>query len=344
MFDTIVSQIHTSNVYIQAAIIFLGILFIGFMVIKYPIKWISHLFIKKNVKHFDELLQKIDLPLIVLLGLIGFRSSLNIIGLNGYLRLINETLIIVGLVYFLSALIFSIFRHLSDIASKTKSSVDDILFPFISKIVRFILFLIAFLFVLKLWGYDIKSALAGIGILGIALGFALQETLGNIFGGIALILDKTFGIGDRLEYETGKVGVVEEVGIRTTRIRNFDNELLVIPNGSLANSRIINHSKPTKQARAVIEFGVAYGSDIDKVKKIAISVAQKNELVLSDPAPSCVFLQMADFSLNMKLFAWVDTIDQKFSVKESLTCELYKALNKNKINIPFPTQTVYIKK
>lgn len=348
MFTELIKEVLPfSNNYLNALLVFLTFFIVGYYGVRFLLKKVSSLFIKRSV-HFNKLLAKSNIPLSILFIIVGAKYAIRVLGFtNSLLEFIDSvanTLIIIAGSWFAIKFIQAIFDHISLFAKKTKTPVDDALVPFLGKVMYALIYVFGFIFILKIWGVNVTSLLAGVGIAGIALGFAMQSTLANIFGGVALILDHTFSVGDRLEYEPGKVGIVEEIGIRSTKVRNFDNELLIIPNGDLANSRIINHSKPTLKARVVIPFGVAYGSNIEKVKKVALDVAKKHPKVLDDPAPSVVFLEMADFSLNMKLFAWVASVDEKFLTKEELTCALYKALNKNKIDIPFPTHTVYVKK
>ena len=130
--------------------------------------------------------------------------------------------------------------------------------------------------------------------------------------------------------------------MRSTKIKNFDNEVIIVPNGVLVDSRIQNYVLPDPSARVVVDFGVEYGSDVDKVKRVILGEIKKLKKALKDPEPQVRFLLMADFSLNFSARFWVADYTERVVVKEEATCLFYKALNKAKIGIPFPTRTVYI--
>lgn len=228
-------------------------------------------------------------------------------------------------------------------AKKTKSSLDDALIPVADKFSKIVIGIFALMFVLQSWNINITSLLAGVGIAGLAIGFAIKDSLSNIFGGISLILDKAVRVGDRVEI--GDIsGVVADVGIRSTKIKTWDNDLVVVPNGYLGNSIIKNHQLPNKRARVIIKFGVAYGTKHEKVRKIAVETLKKVKHILDDPAPYCRFCSMGDSALDFKLYFYVDDISNKFGIEEVITSKLYDALNKAKIEIPYPQMDVHVKR
>ncbi|MBW2967403.1 mechanosensitive ion channel, partial [Candidatus Woesearchaeota archaeon] len=166
----------------------------------------------------------------------------------------------------------------------------------------------------------------------------------NIFGGISLILDRTFNVGDRISLDDGTTGVVKDVSLRSTRILTFDNEYVTVPNGNLAVAKIKNYNQPDKMMRVVVSFGVEYGAKPEKVKELVLKEINSMKGIMSDPAPSVVFLEMADFSLNMAARFYVENLDDAFGKKEEATTRIYSLLNKKRIGIPFPTSTVYLHK
>ena len=194
-----------------------------------------------------------------------------------------------------------------------------------------------------MWGVQIGPLLTSLGIAGIAIAFALQSTLGNIFGGMSIILDKSIKVGEKIELDANTMGTVVDVGLRSTKIRTFDNEMITIPNGKLADSRILNFVQPDPRVRIKIEFGVEYGSDTSKVRKVVIETLRKVPNVLKNPEPRVLMTEMADFSLKFMALFWVNTFDVKFETKALSAEEVYKALRKAVIGIPFPTRTVYLK-
>ena len=139
-------------------------------------------------------------------------------------------------------------------AAKTKSTMDDSLIPLVEKFTKWFFVIIALLIIFSKWGVDIGAVLAGLGIAGIAIGFAVKDSLANIFGGISLILDKNFKVGDKIKIDSGDVGVIEDIGLRSTKLKDYDNHLIIVPNGKLANSKIVNYVKPNPKLKFKIDF------------------------------------------------------------------------------------------
>ena len=187
--------------------------------------------------------------------------------------------------------------------------------------------------------------MAGLGVAGVAVAFAMQSTLGNIFGGISLILDKSVKVGDVIKVDQleDAYGEVVDVGLRSTKIKTWNNELVVIPNGKLADSRIKNYVLPDKRIRIDVLFSVAYGSDVDNVEKVVISEIHKLDNVLKEPEPVVAFMEMTPSALSFKAQVWINNYKDNFETKRKLTKIIYNALNKHKISIPFPQMDVHIK-
>ena len=179
---------------------------------------------------------------------------------------------------------------------------------------------------------------------GLVLGLALQDSLKNIFGGISMILDRNFNIGDKVKLESGELGEILDIGLRSTKLQTYDQEVIFIPNGQLANMRIQNYVRPTRKVRVVVNFGVEYGSDVDKVKKV-VNAALKSMKDVSDiPYMDAVFTEMGEFAMLFQARFFVDDYKISYDKKIEATQKIYEALNKAKIGIPFPTRTVYMKK
>jgi MscS family membrane protein len=229
-------------------------------------------------------------------------------------------------------------------ASKTKSTVDDSLIPLARKFTKLLFMVFGILIVLSKWGIDITALVAGLGIAGIAISFAVKDSLSNIFGGVSIILDQSFKVGDKIKIDSGEVGVVEDIGLRSTKIKNYDNQIIILPNGYMANAKVINYAKPNNQVKFRVNFGVEYGTKTEKVKKVVIDALNKTKNVLKDPAPGVVFKEMGDSALIFQAMAWVDDYNDAFMAKEEATSRMYDALNQAKIGIPFPQMDVHLKK
>jgi MscS family membrane protein len=337
------------NIYVVAGIIFIGFLILSKLFVYIAEKVILALTRKTKTNLDDMIVERTEHPISWLLIFIGLKIALEYLNLqNGFadfLSTASTSLIYISVGVVVVSVVVTLIDHWGKVFSrKTKSKMDDALVPLFRTTVKVIMVCLIGVMVLDLWGVNITGLLAGLGIAGLALGFAVKDSLANVFGGISLILDKTFNVGDKVELEDGTIGVVKDVGIRATRIRTYDNEAIIVPNGTLANMRIKNFHLPDVSARVSVAFGVEYGADPDKVKKIVLAEIKKMKDVMKDPEPFVKFDEMADSALNMKAFFWVDNLDKFYPKKEEATTRIYKLLNKHRIGIPFPQMDVHLKK
>ncbi|MCF7860680.1 mechanosensitive ion channel family protein [Candidatus Woesearchaeota archaeon] len=297
----------------------------------------------------DEIVEETKSPLTWLILIFGIRLALEYLSAENQIidiaQKIDVSIFLFILFIIAVKVIDIILRHWAKAFSrKTRSSLDNDILPLARKSIKVTLYIIAALVVLSTWGIDVTGAIAGLGIAGIAIGFAVKDSLANIFGGISLILDGAIKRNDVVLLNSGQQGTVLDVGLRSTKIKTFDNELLVVPNGQIANSIIQNFKLPNLQYRVNIKFGVEYGTKVEKVEKLILGVLDKIKPALKDPAPQVLFLEMADFSLNFSARFWIDDVSERLSAKVEATTAIYNALNKAKIGIPFPTRTLFVKK
>lgn len=226
---------------------------------------------------------------------------------------------------------------------RTESTLDDGLLPLLRKATKTVLVILVTLLVLGQWEVEVGPLLGALGIGGLAVGLALNSSLSNIFGGIQLILDGSLNVGDKITLETGETGVVMDVGLRSTKMRTYENEVLYVPNSALSDARVKNYTQPDASIRATVDFGVAYGSDVARTRQIVLDAISKLDDIMEEPAPQVIFLSMSDFSLDMSARVWVDDYDNQFGKKLEMTELVYNTLVENNIEIPFPTQTVHMK-
>lgn len=305
---------------------------------------------KKTKTLVDDLIvEQTRMPLAFLILSIGARFATESLEFGDTLNSIISNIFSSLIVLIATHIVVIVINILIDnwgkaVVSKTKSKLDDDLLIMSHRFIRIILYLVGFTYILNIWGVEITPLVASLGIAGLAVALAIKPTLENIFGGVTLIVDKVLRVGDIIELEDGSLGKVKKVSLRSTKIQTFDNELIIIPNGKLADSKITNWYMPNMKIRINVDFGTVYGSDPDKVKKVIMGILKKEKQILKDPVPYVIFAQMSDYSLNFKARFWIEDIKDKLGMKDKITTEIYKTLNKNKIGIPFPTRTVYMKK
>ncbi len=346
---TAVYNVLSANKYVLALVVLILFFIVAKIIILISRNILLKLAHKTKTEVDDLIIKRINRPLSLIVLLIGLRISAVILELSDKVqKIIHEidaSLITIIIAYIIIVIIDILIDNWGKHwAEKTKSKIDDQLLNIIHRFSKVIFFILAFLFVLDVWGVKIGPLLASLGIAGIAIAFALQNTLGNIFGGISLIIDKTIKVGDVIELDANTKGTVIDVGLRSTKIRTFDNEVVIIPNGQLANSKVQNYVPPDPSVRVVIPFSVAYGSNIDKVKKIVFKEIEKIDGIMKDPEPLVRFIEMANSSLNFKAYFYVDSYKKRFGAIDQANTLIYNALNKNKIIIPFPQMDVHLKK
>lgn len=303
-------------------------------------------FTKKTKNKVDDLIiRRLSSIVFYVIVAVGLESGLKVFDLQTTVfNSVVDSLLILIVSWFILRVVSDLSRHwLLDWAAKTDSTADDRLIPLIEKIIKAVIIILAVIFIFSAWNIDISPLLATAGIAGIAVSFAVKDSLSNILGGLQLVLDRTFKVGDKIELESGEMGVVLDIGLRSTKLRTYDNEVIFIPNGSLANAKIKNFTVPDLSIRVNVEFGVEYGSDTEKVRATILAAVGGIEGVLSDPEPVVQFLNMSDFSLDFVARVWVKSYSDAYSMKLTVTDAIYQALNQAGIGIPFPTRTVYTK-
>jgi small conductance mechanosensitive channel len=189
-------------------------------------------------------------------------------------------------------------------------------------------------------GIDVASLLAGVGILGLAVGLAAQDSLSNLVAGITILWDRPFRIGDHVTV-SGTFGKVQEIGLRTTRIRTVNQLDAILPNKEIINQEIINHTL-NPMMRLAIPVGIAYHEDTREARKVLLAAVRGHALILEKPEPQVVVTALADSSVNLELRVW---LRDPYTEREATFAmiELAKiALDEAGIEIPFPQRTLHL--
>ena len=223
----------------------------------------------------------------------------------------------------------------------TKAKMDLILINFVSSIVSTILLLFVVVAALDQLGVDTSSLIALVGAAGLAIGLALQGSLQNFAAGVMMIIFRPFKSGDFVE-AGGVTGVVEMINIFSTTLRTGDNREIIIPNGSIYSSAIINYSA-RKTRRIDMVFGIGYNDDIKKAKQIMQTILDADERVLKEPSTLIAVGELADSSVNFIVRPWVNS-DDYWAVKFDLTEKIKLAFDENNISIPYPQMDLHMNK
>jgi len=309
----------------------------------------------KRLAHFsktdldDRILQRIIPHISRLLTMLGFYLAFRSLPLHEKLVQVFSGILFVVLVIIFFNLLFHAMDELlqwymNGRQEDSKDLISRNMIPIAEKLVMLFLMGTALIIILKHFNYDILSVVTALGIGSLAIGLAAKDTLAHMISGFTLMLDQPFRIGDRIQLAGGQVGDVADIGLRSTKIRTLDNQLLIIPNSDLCNTILTNQAFPDRRAKGRINIGVAYGSDVERVKEILVTTALDIEAVLSDPAPESYFASFGDSALNMALFFWVEEYSQLFAVTDRINSNILRRFNENGIEIPFPIRTVIMEK
>lgn len=227
--------------------------------------------------------------------------------------------------------------------ARADKSFNDLLIPMITKSAKGFILVMAVLVTLDNLHFNIRTLLAGVSISGLALGLAAQDTVGNLFGAAAVFIDKPFKIGDRIQLN-GVDGVVEEMGLRSTRIRNLDGHLITVPNKTMGNATITNVTR-RPNVKTVMNFGIAYETTADQVKE-AVNILET--IFKAHPMTADLvigFNQFADSSLNINVVHWWKDQDHRAYVAgmQEMNLAIKKRFDEKKIGFAFPSRTVYLR-
>jgi small conductance mechanosensitive channel len=215
----------------------------------------------------------------------------------------------------------------------SKRDYDESLQKFLLNFINWTLKILLIITLLGTLGVPTTSFAAVIAAAGLAIGLALQGSLGNFAGGILIMIFKPIKIGDLIEAQ-GQMGVVKEIEIFTTKLTGLSNKEIIIPNGALSNGTIVNYTAEGTR-RVDLIFGVGYDSDIKKTKEVLLEVITSHPLVLSEPAPSVNVHALADSSINFAVRPWCKAEDY-WAVYFGVTEQTKEALDAAGIEIPYP--------
>jgi small-conductance mechanosensitive channel len=258
----------------------------------------------------------------------GFFLAIYLTGATYVLAVSSVAWVVYGVVKGLSE------WYLANIAPKTDSTLDTTLIPAFRRITKLVLVFVAAAVVLGHYDYKITALLGAAGVASLAVALAAQDTLANVIAGFTIILDRPFRLGDRLELSDGRIGDVVEIGLRTTRILSFDHNLYIIPNSELAKSSVINHSYPSDKVKVRQTLPVAYGADIELVRRIVVETCRAHPLVLPDPPPEALLTAFGDTALRASFFFWIADYRTQAQVVNEVNTAIYARFQQEGIPAP----------
>lgn len=213
-----------------------------------------------------------------------------------------------------------------------------------AKLFEMALFVAIFLLLLQVMGLDLTALAVFGGALGVGLGFGLQQIASNFISGIIILLDRSISVGDYIQLEDGKEGILRELNMRSSSLETFDGKIIVVPNEQFITTAFTNWTHDNTCQRYELEFTVAYDTDIREVPDIIIKTLRKHPQVLEEPEePDCEIRSFGDSGIVFGVEYWIDGIDDgKNRVGADLLMMIWETLRENDIAIPFPQREVRI--
>jgi small-conductance mechanosensitive channel len=268
--------------------------------------------------------------------------------------------IIIILIIFLTILISKLFskfydKHIKKISNKKNKNIESEL-KFLRHLIIALIYIIGFSFIIyiipPLRAISV-SIFASAGILAVIIGFAAQQAFSNIISGIFIAIFKPFKVGDRVKLKTDLSGIVEDITLRHTIIRNFENKRFIIPNSVISSEIIENSSFGDEKICKFVEFSISYDSDIDKAMKIMREEAMKHQYFLDnrtdeekktkEPAVPVRLIGFSDFAVQLRAYVWAQNPNLAFKMGCDLNKNIKEQFDKHGIEIPYPYRTIVYK-
>jgi len=345
------NNIYYDNTVLQWTIS-LSILLGSFILVKI-LYWIFSNILKKITSKTktsldDILIEKLEKPITYLVFIIGYWIAVHQLKIAENILLNLEKVAYIALVFVITSIVSRIVdaiitEVMMPMTDKTESEFDDQLIPVVRKGLRAIIWIVGIIVGLDNIGFDITAMIAGLGVGGLALALAAQDSVKNLFAGIMIFLDKPFKMKDRIQID-GFDGIVEEVGLRSTRIRTLDGRIVTIPNSSFTDNSVLNvTSQPAMKVK--LNLGLTYDTDekgmqrgIDILKEI---ISDNSNLVTDNY--SVGFKDFGDFSLGILFIYYVKPDAHWLDAPSTINMEILKRFNAEGLEFAFPTQTIYKK-
>jgi MscS family membrane protein len=304
---------------------------------------------KRTVTTFDDLLlELLNGPIKIIAFVIFLRIGLEVFSWPGLVQAILRktfTIVVAGTLTYVALKFIDLAMSYWKQRAKpdTDRTFDEQLFPIIRKSLKVFVVVVAVLVTLDNIGVNITAAIASLSIGGLAVGLAAQDTLANLFGAVAVFVDKPFRIGDRIQLD-GVDGTVESIGMRSTRVRNLDGHLITVPNKTMGNATITNITR-RPNIKTEMNFGLTYETTTEQLRR-AVQILdetyrahpQTHDLIIS-------FNKFADSSLNILVLHWWKGTDARVQLSglQELNFKVKERFEAEGLNFAFPSQTVYLK-
>jgi len=325
--------------------IILGSILLGLIVQSILLSWLKKLAKKTNWRSGKIIVRSLKGWILLWIAISGISIALPYLTSNyQILSVLNKILLIVVIFSFTIVLANILVGFLDIFLGTAKETIPKT--SILTIITRIFVLIIGILIILNSLGISISPILAGLGIGGLAVALALQDTLSNLIAGLQIILSRQLRPGDYVQLSSGEEGYVVDITWRNTTIRELADNLIIIPNSKLSQSIVKNFHMPDKSMAVIVPVRVDYESDLEKVEEIVTKVAKETLSSVRggerDFEPFIRYSSFSDYGIEFSVILRVDEYANQFLVKHEFIKRLHKILKKERIRIPYPVRTVYI--
>ncbi|MBW3015919.1 mechanosensitive ion channel family protein [Candidatus Woesearchaeota archaeon] len=348
------TNIYFDNTVIHYAvfILIIGLSVIIAKIIYWIIQNVIKIVVQKSKTRLDDIiLDMVEEPVVVFIVLLGVKIAWTFLKFPNFPKIpvyfdhLVYMVLVLNTAWLIARLITSLIdNYLRPITAETENDLDDHILPIISKLTNILIFAIAIIMVLNNFGQEIGPLLTGLGIGGLAFALAAKDILENLFGSITILSDKSFAIGQRIRIG-GHDGTVQEIGLRTTKIQTLDGTIIYVPNSKFTASILENVSK--EWARKIkMTIGLTYDTDVKKMKKakeIITKILEKQDGIDKEKI-NVFFTDFNAYSKDILVIYWITDKERILDIKDEVNMKFMEQLEKAKIEMAFPTQTIELKK
>jgi len=316
--------------------------------VKIPIRWVS----RRTATTLDDVLLKaIERPLSLLVFIVGFQvAGLGFVFLpTEAQRETTEAVFFILYTAIGTCIVWQVINagidwYAEHIPPEADEEAIARVLPIGKSLARMLVLAVALTTLLARLGVNITAISTSLGIAGLAVSLAARQTFEDLIGGILIILDQPFRLGDRIDIpEIGTWGDVERIGFRSCRIRTRDNRVVIIPNSKIATNQVINYSYPDPRYRNQIELGIGYANDIEEVRHVIVDAVSKVEGVLLDKPVDALFLEFGDSAMIFRVRWWIGAYTDARRMFDTVNTAMYQSLTGAGAELPFTTYDVNVK-
>ncbi len=323
----------------------LGGLAVGLLVRRTVLSRLARAASKSDWKYDDVMVDAVKGPVVLWFVLIGVRIALGLLPLENALDSVLGKVVLV-LAIFSVAWAIARFIEGALTAGASEGALPGV--SLLANVGRAVVYVVAALIVLQGLGISVTPVITALGVGGLAVGLALQDTLSNFFAGIRILAAGKIRPGDFIRLESGQEGVVEDISWAQTTVRQMPNNLVIVPNSKLASAITANYTLPDAEQSVVVQVGVSYASDLEHVERVTLDVARQVQQEVEGAArshePAVRFHTFGDSSINFNVILRTSEYANRFPIVHAFVKKLHARFNAEGIEIPFPIRTIHMKK